>query len=273
MAPAPHRGGGGGGGGYPARPPPMEAFDELAEALRGGLIERARAGAAAAAARWPTEVRALVDREAAALPEAEREALAERVVLLATGLGPLEPLLADPAVDEVMVNGPGEVYVERGGRIEPTAVRVRRRGRAAARDRAHPRAARAAGGRGLAAVRRAAARRLARERGDPAAVAVGAVPDDPALPPRGVLAARPGGERDARARGGRAAGAVRGGAGVGARERRHRVGQDHHAQRAVGRDPGRRADRDDRGRRRAAAAPAPRGAARGAAGERRGRGR
>ena len=38
---------------------------------------------------------------------------------LATGLGPLEPLLADPAVDEVMVNGGGRVYVERDGRLEP----------------------------------------------------------------------------------------------------------------------------------------------------------
>src|SRR3712207_922578 len=68
------------------------------------------------------DVRALVEREAAALPEAEREVLVDRVVRLATGLGPLEPLLADPAVDEVMVNGPGEVWVERGGRVEPTGV-------------------------------------------------------------------------------------------------------------------------------------------------------
>ena len=61
-------------------------------------------------------------REAAALPEPERAELAARVVRLATGLGPLEPLLADPAVDEVMVNGPREVYVERAGRIERTGV-------------------------------------------------------------------------------------------------------------------------------------------------------
>jgi pilus assembly protein CpaF len=95
----------------------MEALDELAGALRARLVERARSGEAGTAG-LDEEVRALVDREAAPLPEAEREALRERVVLLATGLGPLEPLLADPAVDEVMVNGPGSVYVERGGRVE-----------------------------------------------------------------------------------------------------------------------------------------------------------
>jgi pilus assembly protein CpaF len=39
------------------------------------------------------------------------------------GLGPLEQLLADPAVTEVMVNGPDAVYVECGGRVEPTDVR------------------------------------------------------------------------------------------------------------------------------------------------------
>src|SRR3954449_7926434 len=102
----------------------MDAFDELAEALRRRLIERARRGEAAAAADGglAVEGRALVDAEAAALPDADREALAARVVRLATGLGPLEPLLSDPRVDEVMVNGADEVWVERAGRIEPTRV-------------------------------------------------------------------------------------------------------------------------------------------------------
>src|ERR671933_797484 len=97
----------------------MEALEELAVALRGRLIERARSGAAPGG-ELDEEVRALVEREAAPLPEAERTALKERVILLATGLGPLEPLLSDPAVDEVMVNGPGAVYVERGGRPQRT---------------------------------------------------------------------------------------------------------------------------------------------------------
>jgi pilus assembly protein CpaF len=99
----------------------MDPYDELAEALRRRLIERAREGGAGGDG-LEAEVRALVAEEAAALSDAERAALVERVVRLATGLGPLEPLLADPAVDEVMVNGPGEVYVERAGRVERTDV-------------------------------------------------------------------------------------------------------------------------------------------------------
>ena len=99
----------------------MEALDELASALRSRLIERARSGEAAGGA-LEDEVRTLVEAEAAPLPEDERRILGERVLLLATGLGPLEPLLSDPRVDEVMVNGPDSVYVERAGRIEPTAV-------------------------------------------------------------------------------------------------------------------------------------------------------
>jgi pilus assembly protein CpaF len=99
----------------------MEALDELAVALRGRLIERARSGEASGAG-LEAEVRRLVEHEAAPLPESDREALCARVVLLARGLGPLEPLLSDPLVDEVMVNGPGDVYVERRGRLARTGV-------------------------------------------------------------------------------------------------------------------------------------------------------
>jgi pilus assembly protein CpaF len=96
------------------------SLDELAVALRERLIERARAGAAHGEV--GEEVRELVAAEAAPLAPAEREELTRRVMLLASGLGPLEALMADPAVDEVMVNGPGAVYVERAGRVEPAGV-------------------------------------------------------------------------------------------------------------------------------------------------------
>ena len=99
--------------------------DELAARLREALIERRRADAAAG--RRPDgnlqeAVGELVGREAAILPIREREEIVARILRDTVGLGPLEELLADPEVEEVMVNGPDRVYVERRGRIEPTEV-------------------------------------------------------------------------------------------------------------------------------------------------------
>jgi pilus assembly protein CpaF len=96
-------------------------LEDLAGSLRARLVD-ARREAAAAGAQPGDElaeaVRELVDREAALLSAADREALVVRILRDTVGLGPLEDLLADPAVEEVMVNGPRQVYVERGGRIE-----------------------------------------------------------------------------------------------------------------------------------------------------------
>src|SRR5207248_5961295 len=74
----------------------------------------------------PSERRLLVREEALAILREERHILprsalnqvvnevSDRVV----GLGPIEPLLRDPEVSEVMVNGADDVYVERRGRVE-----------------------------------------------------------------------------------------------------------------------------------------------------------
>ena len=51
----------------------------------------------------------------------QRQLIAE-VVAEAIGLGPIEPLLADETITEVMVNGPGHVYVERDGRLNEVGV-------------------------------------------------------------------------------------------------------------------------------------------------------
>src|SRR5947199_242685 len=48
----------------------------------------------------------------------ERERLALEVLDEVFGLGPLEPLLQDPTVNDILVNGPRQVYVERGGILE-----------------------------------------------------------------------------------------------------------------------------------------------------------
>jgi pilus assembly protein CpaF len=56
------------------------------------------------------------------LAPAELDALVARVIARVDGLGPLEPLLADPDVTEVMVNAGTEVWVERSGRLEHTGL-------------------------------------------------------------------------------------------------------------------------------------------------------
>jgi len=96
-------------------------LEELAESLRLRLIDARREAAAAGALpgeELGEQVRRLVDEEAALLGAGDRQALVARVLRDTVGLGPLEDLLADPTVEEVMVNGPAQVYVERGGRIE-----------------------------------------------------------------------------------------------------------------------------------------------------------
>ena len=88
---------------------------ELAAVLRGRLVERRRAEAAAgrpATGDLEQAIRDLVATEAALLGDADREELAARIVRDSIGLGPLEVLLADPAVEEVMVNGHDRVFVE-----------------------------------------------------------------------------------------------------------------------------------------------------------------
>jgi pilus assembly protein CpaF len=51
----------------------------------------------------------------------ERRRLFEQIVAEILGLGPLEPLLADEVITEIMVNGPKNIYIERAGKIERTS--------------------------------------------------------------------------------------------------------------------------------------------------------
>ena len=66
------------------------------------------------------------------LPEASLAPVVRAIGDELTGLGPLAPLLADPAVTDVLVNGPTDIWVERGGSIERAAVRFRSAARASA---------------------------------------------------------------------------------------------------------------------------------------------
>ena len=59
------------------------------------------------------------------LNQREQEGLAELLLDDMLGLGPLEPLLADDSVTDIMVNGPNQVYVERAGKLVVTDVKFR----------------------------------------------------------------------------------------------------------------------------------------------------
>jgi pilus assembly protein CpaF len=82
------------------------------------LSEIAELSSAQRRARLERVVGRMVSREGPVLSTAERTRLIRRVIDEAIGLGVLEPLLADPSVTEIMVNGPDEVFLERDGRLE-----------------------------------------------------------------------------------------------------------------------------------------------------------
>jgi len=67
-------------------------------------------------------IRNTVNSEAVPLSFAERERLAREILDEIFGLGPLEPLLKDPTVSDILVNRFNRVYVERAGKIEPTGL-------------------------------------------------------------------------------------------------------------------------------------------------------
>jgi pilus assembly protein CpaF len=67
----------------------------------------------------------LCDTENPLLNRMEREKLIEEILDETLGFGPLEPLLKDPTISDIMVNGPKNVYVERRGKLEKTEVTFR----------------------------------------------------------------------------------------------------------------------------------------------------
>ncbi len=68
-------------------------------------------------------VLAIVANEPAPLTAAEKKQISEEVLHEVFGLGPLEPLLEDPTISDILVNGCRQVYVERRGLLDLTTVR------------------------------------------------------------------------------------------------------------------------------------------------------
>ena len=196
--------------------------------------------------------------------------LADRVHDELVGAGPLAPLLADPTVTDVLVNGV-QVWVDRGAGLRAGGGRLPRPRRGAPAGPAARGGVRAAARRRPAVRGRPPARRHPAARGAAAGGDRRAVPVAAHVPAAAVQPRRPGRARHGAADGRAGAGGDRGGPAGLPGDRRHRQRQDDaagHAARAGAAD---RADRAGRGRGRAAAGAPARGGAAGAYGQRGGR--
>lgn len=67
----------------------------------------------------------LLDENSAPVSASGRQLIIKQITDEVLGLGPLEPLLADPSVSDILVNGHASVYVERFGKLQRTDVRFR----------------------------------------------------------------------------------------------------------------------------------------------------
>jgi pilus assembly protein CpaF len=99
----------------------------LKNAVHRRLIEESgrRGGINGAREEVEREVARILDREDELLTREDRSRLIADIVNEAMGYGPIDPLVRDPAITEVMVNGPGQVYVEQDGKLHSTGIRFR----------------------------------------------------------------------------------------------------------------------------------------------------
>jgi pilus assembly protein CpaF len=103
-------------------------YQELKFTLHRKLLDRINLEALSSMAgeRVRTEIRSavarLVEEEKTPLSLVEKDRVIEEILDEVFGLGPLEPLLQDPTISDILVTTPKLVYVERGGKLYRTSV-------------------------------------------------------------------------------------------------------------------------------------------------------
>jgi len=108
-----------------------KGFDELKRIIHGKLVDKLDLSRVSdlAGDTLRREIRLVVERlcdtENPLLNRVERERLIDEVLDETFGFGPLEALLKDPTISDILVNGPHKVYVERRGKLEKTDVKFR----------------------------------------------------------------------------------------------------------------------------------------------------
>ena len=99
----------------------LAVHNRLFETLDVSRLESLEANMAAT--KVTQAITEILDEEGRLLTEADRARLVEEIKNELLGLGPLEPLLWDDDVNDILVNGPNQVYVERQGKLYLTDVR------------------------------------------------------------------------------------------------------------------------------------------------------
>ncbi|WP_408009129.1 CpaF family protein [Pseudalkalibacillus sp. A8] len=70
-------------------------------------------------------VKQMIEEEKVIIPQNEMDQIISQIINESVGYGPLEALLQDDSITEIMVNGPREVYIERGGKLERADIRFK----------------------------------------------------------------------------------------------------------------------------------------------------
>jgi pilus assembly protein CpaF len=108
-----------------------KSFEELKRLIHGKLVDKLDLSRVSdlAGDTLRREIRLVVERlcdtENPLLNRMERERLIDEVLDETFGFGPLEALLKDPTISDILINGPYKVYVERRGKLEKTDVKFR----------------------------------------------------------------------------------------------------------------------------------------------------
>ncbi len=114
-----------------ARPrwtPADRSYQELKLRIHRELIERidlanlARMDLDSASSELRTAIAQLIEEQAVPLSQRDREQLGQEILHEVYGLGPIEPLMRDPDVCDILVNTAKQVYIERSGKLELTPV-------------------------------------------------------------------------------------------------------------------------------------------------------
>jgi pilus assembly protein CpaF len=108
-----------------------KSFEELKRLIHGKLVDKLDLSRVSdlAGDTLRREIRLVVERlcdtENPLLNRMERERLIDEVLDETFGFGPLEMLLKDPTISDILINGPHKIYVERRGKLEKTDVKFR----------------------------------------------------------------------------------------------------------------------------------------------------